>query len=431
MSGSYADGVVLPLGSQERPRGATTEGVIDVNVDGFTVDRGDSGTITVPVRLPPAAGTPIVRLWANSPPQGISEVLVEGPRGAKALGRAVQWTGRPFKIADVARGGDVVRVTVRADNPSGSAALVLDQIAVGTAPPDSEPNVAVWLFALWAAIIVAAGVAAAGQLRRHWPLIPVVAGAAGLLWDAAMGAALLPLDGSSQQLWDAARNADLFSLHTGLLSGSFGELSHLGTELFALLIPLTGDGVAGARTASTLVALVTLVVLYVTGNRVAERHGAILAPLVVLAADGFRIGAEGGSAVPVLVLAGTLMVLAIHPCLAETSRYSAGLFGLAGAVAVLAEPLWLPGLVAVLAILVALYGTDRQKWRVFATGLLVLVILLLPSRISTADQNGGDLFADLGRRAVFARKSSSAAVATALFFRTGCRQRPTVGVPSA
>jgi hypothetical protein len=80
-----------------------------------------------------------------------------------------------------------------------------------------------------------------------------------------------------------------------------------------------------------------------------------------------------------------------------------GIFGACGALAFLAEPAWLFGVLLAIVALALLYGPRQERWRVAGVGILVLLILILPNRISTADQNEGNLFADMTRRATFAR----------------------------
>lgn len=401
VTGSYADGTILPLGGDTK--GPQVSGSMSRNQDGFYLPAKSSGSVRVRVRIPRGSGSAVLRVWADAPSSGATTLAVSGPLGSGSLGRAGRWVGEPFDVSGVAQTGQMIEVQLQGLNRSSSDVLVLDQLASGVLPANARQSTPAWLFSAWVALIAASGIALVGRLWRHWPLIVLMGSAAVVFWNRVLDSGLLPLESGPQRLWDQATSADLLSLHSGLLSGSFTDVSHLAAQLFALTTPVAGEGFAGARTASVLAALAAIAMLYVTGNRVAGRWGAIVAVCVGLAADPFRLAAASGSGLPVIVLAATVFLIAIHACLAETSRYAAGLLGAAGAVAVLAEPLWLPGVVLTLAVLAWLYGTAGQGWRVLGVGMLVLVIALLPNRISVADQNDGDLFADIGRRAVAAR----------------------------
>ena len=111
-------------------------------------------------------------------------------------------------------------------------------------------------------------------------------------------------------------------------------------------------------------------------------------------ADPFRLSLSSGDSTSTLVLAACLFLLAVHYALERGDRRAMVAVGIAGAVAVLAQPLCWPGVVAALAVL-AFRSESRIPARVaLGASLVALGLVLLPSRLSVAHQSGGDAGAD-------------------------------------
>ena len=125
--------------------------------------------------------------------------------------------------------------------------------------------------------------------------------------------------------------------------------------------------------------------------------------LIALAATPLRDGALDGSALPALVLAGALLLYGLHACLARATPLAVALLAAGLSLAALANPLWLPGALVVLPVVVLLRGERGARGRAIAAGMLVLLILVGPNLTSTAAQNNGNLLAGMDARAVAAR----------------------------
>lgn len=129
----------------------------------------------------------------------------------------------------------------------------------------------------------------------------------------------------------------------------------------------------------------------------------MVAAAAAFAAPPFRDAATSGAETVVTILAAAVFAYAVHAALAEASTAAIVLVAAGGALAVLADPLWLPGVVAALLILGLLYGRAGNRTKVISVGLLVLALLLAPNRLSVADQNHSDVVADLRSAAATAR----------------------------
>jgi hypothetical protein len=133
-----------------------------------------------------------------------------------------------------------------------------------------------------------------------------------------------------------------------------------------------------------------------------------VAALVALAAAPLRDAAVDGGALPVLVLAGALLGYAVHACAARVTPASAALLSLGLTLAAVAEPLWLPGALLALPVVVLVRGERGERARAFGAGALVLAVALTPYLAATAAQNDGDALAGVTTRAVAARNQEFA-----------------------
>ena len=393
----------LPLGTQDPVPGQRHSGTIADSPDGFVIDGQAAGEARVPVRAPmPRRGRLVARIWAYSAPGvTVRADLLAADHSVHPLGSVGRWVAHDVDITRVARGGPWA-LRVRVDNASETPALFLDQLEIVDVPADALPSSSPAGVALWLALVAAALLALAGRLARHWPLPIGVAVLAAAVWPDVRAMALDPLAPSLQPLWAAAGRASWLGLHDGLLSGTFGGQSALSVQLLHAAAGVAGAGLPAARAASLLVATGALGTGYALGYRVAGRVGAITTVTLLLLSDVFRAGALGTPS-PALFLAGALLALGVHCCLARADAAAAGVCGALCGLAALADPLLLPGVVVVLAVVVALRGVRGQRLRALGMGLLVLAIVLTPSRLSVADQNDGQALADVRARATAAR----------------------------
>ncbi len=405
-NGDARTAVVLDLGSADQATKALTYGPVDRNVDGFVVAARSSGSvyITLPFAALPKSERAVVDITAYGQSGMVVRADLLGKGKASEVGSlASAATGRTFDVTEAVRSGrNVLRVEVD-HSSAGGPALFLDRIELVRASGEAGSDAPFWFVALWVALMAVAILRLAGWLGRHWHLPLLLGISAGLLWEPLGDLALKALEPSVTPFADAVDRATWFGLETGLLSGSYGDLSPLAVQLAHLVSPLTGTGSSGVRSAAVLVAVLALIVIYVAGVRVSGRVAGAVAIGAAMLSDAFRDGAISGGALPALVVAGALLLLAIHVCLARAGRIEAVLLGAAGAVVTLADPLWLAGVTVAVAVLVAIQGQRPERLRVLAVALLTLVVLVLPNRVSTAHQSGGDLFADVGDRATAAR----------------------------
>ena len=403
-SGRATDVTVEELGLGAEPAGTRTSGAVVADVNGYVVRAGGRGNVSIPLRFPAEDGErPVVRLWVYGTDAVESTVTVVASDGErKELGKAGYWAGEPFDLSDALTSGRA-RVEISVSSSGDQDALFFDQIAVAQFPEDAQPDSSTALVALWLVALIAALLLITGRLRRHWPLLPAVAFLVALSWPTVDDTALKPLEGATATLWQHVVEASTLSLHSGLVSGTFGEQSALATQLYHALTLLVGEGGSSPYAASILTAVLALCALYALGNRVAGRAGAVTVVLLCLLADGFRDAATSGAALPALILAAALFLYAVHLCLAEASRYALALLGGFGALMFLANSTWIFGIVLTILLVGVLYGRPDDRWRAVGVGLGVFLVLILPNRVSTADLNNGNLFADMTRRATLVR----------------------------
>jgi hypothetical protein len=131
----------------------------------------------------------------------------------------------------------------------------------------------------------------------------------------------------------------------------------------------------------------------------------VAATLCALLTDSFRASLVDGTSTTTLVLAACLFLLAVHSVLRRGDRGSLVLVGAAGAIAILAEPLWWPGVVVVVVLLAVRYAPHAGGRRAaLVWALTALVVVSLPSRISVVHQQH-DLAGDVVERLTIARNA--------------------------
>lgn len=400
----------LELGTAAPAAGAVARGAVESNANGYLADPGGTARVALPLHLPARAGTrTLLRLWTYGDAQYVTTTvaLVSGDGSRRSLGRAALWAGKTFDVTAEAHRG-TTRLEVTSTNRLVGPALFLDRVAPVSAPESAVATAPAWSVALLVLALTAALLAVAGRLRRHWPLALALAVAAALGWRRIAGAGLDTLPLGPATSWQQANAASWLGLHDGLLWGSWNGASSLAVQLFHAFTPIVGDAAVGARSASLLALLLALAAVYALGHRVAGRRGALVATLVALAAAPLRDAAVDGGALPVLVLAGALLGYAVHACAARVTPGSAALLGLALALVALAEPLWLPGAVLALPLVVLARGERGGTARALGAGVLVLALMLTPHLASTAAQSDGDALAGVTTRAILARNQEFA-----------------------
>jgi hypothetical protein len=404
-SGDVIDTTALPLGAQTPASHARVSGTIIENSYGYVLTPHADGKVDIPLRFTTQPGQrPLQRLWASGlRPEDIRATLIDHGGRRRFLGRAQDWIGRPFDVTSDVTGGSRVVLEISASNPTAVPALVLDQIAQSQAPSSVVVTAKGWMVGLWLALIVSTVLLATNRLRRHWMLVGITGVGAYFLWRAIPGMSLYPLDGQAALIWPTVQKASWVGFHGGLWWGSWVGVSSLAVQLFHAMTPLVGTGSAGAPGADALLGIAAVIAIYAVGNRVAGRRGAVIAAVSALLVGSFRLDVGLGTSIPVLALAAALFLYAVQVCLTRTGRQEIILLAGAGLLMCLANPMWIPGIVIAIIVMALAYAPSGQRMRVLGVGLLALTLLTLPNRISTADQNGGDPFADINHEIRSAR----------------------------
>jgi hypothetical protein len=408
--GSSTTQRVFDLAPHSLPRTAIVTGDAKTNTYGYYLPPHASGSVWVSLKLSLTRNDRgIVRLYAYGK-SGVETIasVVSRTGLQRPLGRAQAWHGRAFDVTPEARVGDVL-IVVRSTNTNSRTALFLDRIDVASAPRTARTRLATWFVATWVGLLIATLLQASRRLRRHWTL-PVLAWVSlALAWRDVRGQAFTPLTPSASETWSAAREADWFGLHHGLVSGSFGPLSPLAVQLFHLLMPLVGSGDAAARAATAFIGVAALAAIYALGNRAAGPFGGAVVATLALIADPFRDATVSGTATTTTILAAAMLVAVLHISLAEVSTSVVVLLAAAGALAILADPLWFVGVAFAVVFLTLVYapGAMRQRLRLAGIGIALLSVLILPNRLSVGDQHHGEVFGDLRERATLARAAES------------------------
>jgi hypothetical protein len=159
---------------------------------------------------------------------------------------------RPGEVVAVGELRPPVRIRVRARNTTGQPVLVLDKLTLLQVPPRAATRASTPLVVAWCALLALFVLAGAAALRRHAAVVAVVVAAAAVLWPGVRGRALDPVPPAASDLWQAARGASWWGLEDGLVSGAWVGLSHLSVQVAHLLMPLTGTGLDGVRSAGAL-----------------------------------------------------------------------------------------------------------------------------------------------------------------------------------
>jgi hypothetical protein len=403
-SGPLVQAAALKLGTNAPPGQNQTRGGVYGNASGYGVEPHRTGRVTVPLDLPyQGQARTLLRLWVYGSSNVRTSVdLIAADGSQRSLGQAGEWVGKAFDVTNLARdGGSELQVTTVNHLPS--AVQFLGAVAPLVAPGSGVVTASTWAVALLVLLLAASLLAVFGRLRRHWPLALALAAFAALVWHRIPPTSLDALPLGSAPLWNAASSASWFGFHHGLLWGSWDGVSSLAVQIYHAFIPIVGNATVSARSAALLAALLALAAIYALGQRAAGRIGAIAAVLIALAAPPLRDASVDASAVPVLVLVGTLLLYGLHACLGKLTALAVGLLAAALALCALAEPLWLPGAVVALPVVVLACGERGQRRRALGTGALVMLILIGPHLASTAAQHNGSLFADVDARAVAAR----------------------------
>jgi hypothetical protein len=366
--------------------GLRTSGAVSRNVFGFVVQSFGQATVRFGVNAVSRPGSRnVLFISAGGGPDVRTEVtLIDGAGKRHPLGRPSRWIRHRVDVTSLA-GTPPLRLEFSAANSGSEDRLFADQVRAATYPASAVPSASRGAVAIWVALGVLLVLAVARRIRRDAPSIH--------------GGALEP---QFSDIWDSAVRAKWFDLDQGLVSGTFGEHSALGVQLFHALTPITGTGAVGSRTAALLVGVGALAVIYALARRVAGPIGAVAALACVLLSDPFRAVLERGDSTGTLVLASALFLLATHHVLLRGDRTAMVLLGAAGALAILAEPTWWPGVVAAIVLLALRYAAVPARLAL-GSALLALVLLSLPARVSVAHQAAGDVNADVIRRATFAR----------------------------
>jgi hypothetical protein len=381
--------------------GLHVQGSMERNVYGFVVGGFGAGATAFDVTVEPRPGERTVLVVSGGGGPGVSSELslIDQSGIRHVLGRPVRWRAHAVDISTLTRGGQV-RLEFAATNERAAPALIADRVQVVSYPPDAIPRASRWEVAAWVALCVLLALVALRRLRRDGVLVAAAGLLAFVVWPAVKAGALEPL---SSNLWDSAVGASWFGLDKGLVSGTFGDQSALAVQLFHALTPVTGTGAGGARIASMIVGVLALVAIYALGRRVAGPVGAATAVTCALLADTFRLGLSSADSTGALVIAACLFLLAVHGVLRHAGRGSMIALGAAGAIAILAQPLWWPGVLAAIVLLALRYAPSGGRRAALGAALLVLVLVSLPSRISVAHQADGDLNADVIELATVAR----------------------------
>lgn len=394
------------LGVDQQRRAAILAPAIEHRAQGYVVPSAESGTVTVSLPLGNTwlSDRRILRLWVYGGTGVFTRAeLINGKRSVRDLGRATFWNGRIFDVTAAARAADGrLWLRVTADNRGNADALFFDRMEVIRAGPKSQPGLSTALMTAWI-VSLTLSVLLFMRTRRGLMLVVPIAALVAISWPRLRAEAYTPLGPDLAPLWDVARASDWLSLNHGLLWGSFGGESHLTGQLLHAATALVGDGAAGARVASLLLAVLALAGLWWAAGRVAGLTGSVIATLATLAIDGFRAAALADPEIVCLVLVGALWLGALHGVVGARDLRSYGRFAAASALATLVEPLLFPGIVIVLLLVVAIRFSAEHRIRAVGIAALVLALLLLPNRLSVAHQAGGDMFADVSQRAATAR----------------------------
>jgi hypothetical protein len=375
------------------------------NIYGFVVAPFDKAKVSfaLPKTFPVEGDKTTLTITAGGGPGVSTRVTLIDASGARhLLGRPERWLGHTVDASSLV-GSDGSRLEITATNSQNEPRLVADRLVVLSYPPAAIPKASRWEVTALIVLALLFVLVLLNRARRDAPLIAAAGILTFIVWPKIVAAAFVPL--SDPGLWDAATGAKWLDIDQGLLSGTFGGLSHLAVQLLHAMSFVTGTGATGARVASMVVGLAALAAIYYLGLRVAGRVGAVAASVCALFADSFRASLVDGTSTTTLVLAACLFLVAAHRVLQRGDRGSLVVLGAAGAIAILAEPLWWPGVVATIVLLAVRHAPHAGGRRAaLIAGLVALVVISLPARISVAHQQN-DLNGDVVERLTGARNA--------------------------
>jgi hypothetical protein len=382
--------------------GLRTSGAIRLNVYGFVLAPHGRGRASfgIAAALPRPGERTVLLISGDGGTDAPTRVaLVDGSGTSHPLGTADRWQDHRVDVTGLLP-GDRGRIVFAAANSGSTPRLIADRVTVVVYPPGAAPTANRWAVAAWLGLIVLFVLALLRRIRRDWMLAVAASLTGYLVWPSVLKGALQP---PASDPWTAATHAKWLDLDHGLLSGTFGGLSSLTVQLYHALSPIAGTGAAGARTAGMLVGVLAIAAIYALGRRVAGPVGAVTAVTFALLTDAFRLSLTTGDSTATLVLASTLFLLSVHRVLARSDVEGMALLGGAGALAVLAEPTWWPGVLAGFVLLAVRHVPEGSRRRALVVAVAAFALVSLPSRVSVAHQSGGDLTADATLRTTFAR----------------------------
>jgi hypothetical protein len=399
------------LGNGRSPDAAAVTGSIDEDPFGYVVSARSSGEVML--RISPRARQEddlLLRLWAYAPASvslAASLRPEDGPRRFLGLAERRAWDGEEFSLFPVERDGQIA-LTVSVVNDSPRDVRFLDRVAITTVPNDARSDVPAWLFSGWVVLLAALVLRLLRRLRRHWPVLVILGSAAFLFWQRVFERADAPVPARPADLWRAVTSDGWFDLDAATLGTPEGS-SLFTIQIFHALTAVLGVGTGAVYAANAVTGLFALAAIYALGNRVAGPVAGFVAAALPLAFEPFRDYATNGTTIMTAITAAALLGYAVHASLAEASMASGLLLAGAGALAVLAEPVWLPAVVAVVVLLPSVYGQGQERLRVAGLSLIAFIVFLIPSRVPVARAADGDVFADLSARAAAAEVGGAAA----------------------
>jgi hypothetical protein len=384
--------------------GLRTTGPVLREPYGFMLPSNSNGRVSFQIgtTAPPQGQRTLLLVTAGGTALGSPTTLslVDGAGVRHTVATPAGWYQRHVDITRLLSGGGITRLDFVTRNRTKDFQRIVLQVRVATYPTGAIPDAGRWEVGLWVALAVLLVLALLRRLRQDAILALGAGFTAFLIWPAIQSAVFqdVPSD-----LWQPATHAGWIDLNTGLLSGTFGIRSALAVQLLHALTPITGTGLVGARTASMLTGVLAIVAIYALGRRVGGPAGAVTAVACALLTEPFRANLSTGNSTGTLVLAACLFLLAVHRVLLRPDRGGMLLLGAGGAIAILAEPTWWPGVVAAVVLLAVRYAPKGTVRGALVAALLALLLVSLPSRVSVARQSGGDVNADVSGRSTLAR----------------------------
>jgi hypothetical protein len=392
----HADGVVgistYELGTDHPAPGVRVKGAARADADGYRVGNYSSGRVTFTVRAPAGhdSRTRLIVWGGGGSAVSSTLTLVDAAGRRHVLGSPASWQAHPVDVTAFGQGP--LRLEFAADNTGTGAQLFADQVRVATYRSGAVPEAGRWEAAAWVALGALLALVVFRRPVRDFVLVAAAPLATYIAWPHVITGMLQPSGGD---LADPVAHAKWLDLDHGLLSGTFDANSALAVQLFHVLSPITGTGTAGVRTASLLVGVLALVVVYALGARLAGFAGGLAALAFALLSDPFRASLGSGDSTSTLILSSCLFLLAAHRSLVRGDRTAMIGLGVTGALMILALPICWPGVLAAVGVLVLRSAAGVRTRTALAVAFVTLGLVLLPSRIGLAHQSGGAADADV------------------------------------